>query len=326
MIAEIGVNHDGSVERALEMVDAAAEAGADAVKLQFFRADLLMSRASRLASYQEAAGESDPMAMLRRLELSAEDLAHVAFRAHQRGIHAIVSVFSLELVAEAQRVSWDAYKTASPDIIHRPLLEALARTGRPLIVSTGASTLREVFEACGWLRAVEVAFLQCVSAYPTADEHAAIGAIGEVARATGRVVGYSDHTSRVETAAVAVGAGASILEKHFTYSRDAAGPDHAASLEPEGFAEYVRLARLAWTLLGDGRKRVLDAEHDVREVSRQSIVTTRAIPRGRMIDAADLTMKRPGTGLPPFRLEEVCGRVATRDIEADMPVCEEDLA
>jgi sialic acid synthase SpsE len=326
VIAEIGVNHDGSVDRALEMVDAAAGAGADAVKLQHFRADLLMSRASRLASYQEKAGESDPLAMLRRLELSPEDLAHVAFRAHQRGIHSIVSVFSLELVAEASRISWDAFKTASPDIIHRPLLEALARTGRPLIVSTGASTMREVFDACGWLRGVEAALLQCVSAYPTRDEHAAIGAIGELARATGRVVGYSDHTARVETAAVAVGAGACVLEKHFTHSRSAAGPDHAASLEAHDFAEYVRLARLASRMLGDGRKRVLDAEHDVREASRQSIVTTRSIPRGRMLDASDLTLKRPGTGLPPFLIEEVRGRVSLRDLDADVPIREEDLA
>lgn len=325
VIAEIGVNHDGSVERALEMVDSAADAGADAVKLQFFRAELLMSKASRLAHYQHNAGESDPVAMLKRLELSAEALTHLVFRAHQRGIHAIVSVFSLDLVADANRTQWDAYKTASPDIVHKPLLDALAATGKPLIVSTGASTLEEVTRAAAWVRHHEVAFLQCVSSYPTPEDHAAVAAVADLARATRRVVGYSDHTTRIETAAVAVGAGACILEKHLTYSRSAPGPDHAASLEPRDFAQYVRLARLAHTLLGDGRKRILDPEHDVREASRQSIVAARAIPRGRMIDASDLTAKRPGTGLPPYMLSEVKGRIAAHDIDADMPIREEDL-
>lgn len=325
VIAEIGVNHDGSLDRAVHMVDLAADAGADAVKLQFFRAELLMSKASRLADYQSRAGERDPIAMLKRLELSADDLAHIVFRAHQRGVQAIVSVFSLDLVPEASRLAWDAYKTASPDIIHKPLLDALAATERPLIVSTGASSLEEVTRAAAWLRTREVAFLQCVSSYPTPDHLAAIAAIADLARATRRVVGYSDHTTCVESAAVAVGAGACILEKHFTHDQRAPGPDHAASLEPARFAEYVRLARLAQRLLGDGRKQILDAEYDVREASRQSIVAARGIPRGRMIDAADLTAKRPGTGLPPYMLSELVGRVAAHDIDADTPVREEDL-
>lgn len=124
---------------------------------------------------------------------------------------------------------------------------------------------------------------------------------------------------------MAVGAGACILEKHFTHDRHAHGPDHAASLEPAQFAEYVRLARLAHEMMGEPVKRVLDNEHDVREASRQSVVAARYIPRGRMIDAGDLTAKRPGTGLPPFRLAELVGRVSARDIEADMPLKEEDL-
>ncbi|MBL8746828.1 MAG: N-acetylneuraminate synthase family protein [Phycisphaerae bacterium] len=325
VIAEIGVNHDGSVERGLELIDAAAHAGADAVKLQFFRAELLMSKASRLARYQRHAGESDPFAMLKRLELTAEQLTHLVFRAHQKGVHAIVSVFSLDLVPEAGAMNWDAFKTASPDIVHKPLLDALAARGKPLIISTGASSLEEVARASGWLRKQEVAFLQCVSSYPTPEDHAAVGAIADLAKAIKRVVGYSDHTTRVETAAVAVGAGASILEKHLTLSRLSPGPDHAASLEPAGFAEYVRLAQLAHRLVGDGRKRILDPEHDVREASRQSIVAARNIPRGRMIDPSDLTAKRPGTGLPPYMLNEIAGRVAARDIEADMPIRKEDL-
>jgi len=152
IIAEIGVNHDGSADRALELVDAAAWAGADAVKLQLFRADLLMSRAARLAEYQRAAGEADPIDMLRRLELSFDEMERIGARAHENGLHAIVSVFSVELVPEAERLPWDAYKTASPDIIHKPLLDALAATRRPLIVSAyqaGAAPMRQLLPDAG---------------------------------------------------------------------------------------------------------------------------------------------------------------------------------
>ena len=165
IIAELGVNHDGSVDRALALTEAAAAAGADAIKLQFFRTDLLMSRAAKLAAYQHSAGETDPVAMLRRLELSLDDMARVIDRAHRFNIHAIVTVFSVDLVSEAESLPFDAYKTASPDLIHKPLLGALAATGKPLIVSTGASTLDEITRARDWLApaAERLACLQCVS-------------------------------------------------------------------------------------------------------------------------------------------------------------------
>lgn len=326
VIAELGVNHDGSPERGIELVEAAAAAGADAIKLQFFRAETLMSKAARLAAYQEHAGESDPYAMLERLELSLEEMAPVAYRAHQRGIHAIVTVFSPCLVAEANRLGWDAYKTASPDIINKPLIDALASTDRPLIISTGTSTLDEVSRAAHWVRLHHAAFLQCVSSYPTRDDDASLAGMHAIARATARVVGYSDHTARVETAALAVAAGACILEKHLTHDRAASGPDHAASLEPAPFAEYVQQAKLAHRMLGQARKAPLACEEDVRDVSRQSVVANRGVPRGKMLDSLDLTVKRPGTGIPAYRLEELIGRVAARDIAPDMPIVPEDLA
>lgn len=329
VIAEIGVNHDGSVDRALELVDAAAEAGADAVKLQLFRTDQLMSRAAKLAAYQEAAGESDPLAMLRRLELSPEACARVAERARERGVHAIASVFSLEMVEEAGRVGgtgFDAYKTASPDVVNLPLLQALAQLGRPLIVSTGTSTLEEVAEAVRALRRISdrLAVLQCVSSYPTPEAHAALGGIRALLALHG-TVGYSDHTDLIETGGLAVAAGACILEKHLTYSRSAAGPDHAASLEPDGFRRYVAWARRAFRMLGPESKRVLEIEGDVRGVSRQSIVTTRALPAGHLLRREDLTIKRPGGGLEPRRLEATVGRRLARAVEADAPLVPEDL-
>ena len=344
VIAEIGVNHDGSPQRALQLIESAAWAGAEAVKFQLFRADLLMSRASRLASYQKSAGEEDPVAMLRRLELSADQMAPLVDRAHALGIHAIVTVFSVELVREAARLAWDAYKTASPDIVHRPLLGAVAGTGRAVIVSTGASEVAEVRRAAEWLGSARerLAMLQCVSSYPAAPADAAIGAmeaLREIPGLRGRV-GYSDHTRGVDTGELAADAGACILEKHLTHDRGAMGPDHAASLEPSEFRRYAELARDASVLrlrvgpegpapvdrrLGPPIKRVLDCERDVRAVSRQSVVARRALAAGATLHGDDVTFKRPGTGLAPWRLEEALGRRVVRAIEADMPVMAADI-
>lgn len=344
IIAELGVNHDGSAERAMELVEAAAGAGADAIKLQLFRTDLLMSRAAKLAAYQRAAGERDPVSMLRRLELPVEEMGPLVARAHGLGMGAIVTVFSVELVAAAQGLAWDAYKTASPDVTNRPLLAALMATGRPLIVSTGAAEADEVARAVGWLEgaAGRLALLQCVSCYPTAAADAAVGAMAALRGSGGFAgpVGYSDHTAEVDTGAVAAELGACILEKHFTYDRRTAGPDHAASLEPAEFRAYAELARDASLLRlrlgegapskpdprwGDPHKRVLACERDVRAVSRQSVVARRAIGAGEVLRREDLTVKRPGTGVPPWRLEEVVGRRAARAVEADMPLNEDDL-
>lgn len=344
VIAELGVNHDGSVDRAVAMVDAAADAGADAVKLQLFRAELLMSRASRLAGYQQEAGETDPLEMLRRLELRVSQMGPVVQRALVRGVHAIVTCFSVELVEEAMRLPWHALKTASPDIIHRPLLDALIATGRPMIVSTGAATMGEVLRAVEWLEPARnrLCVLQCVSSYPTPVDRAELGGIVALAHALDVPVGYSDHTSVPETAMDAVASGACVLEKHLTLDKSAAGPDHAASLEPREFRRYVELARQAWRLMrepGDPRheevvsrraaapheKRLSDLERDVRAVSRQSIVTARDLPTGSTLTRADITFKRPGTGLEPWRVGEVLGRVLARDVRADTPLLAADV-
>lgn len=345
VIAEIGVNHDGSVERAVELVRAAAAAGADAAKFQLFRADDLMSRASKLAAYQASAGERDPIEMLRRLELSTDQLRPAVEECRRAGIAAIVTVFSVGLVREAEALGVDAYKSASPDIVHKPLLEAMASTGRPLIVSTGASTIDEVTHALGWLRrsSGSLALLQCVSSYPTPEGMEELAGVRALSRVFEGPVGYSDHTPGIETGARAVLAGATILEKHLTHDRGAAGPDHSASLDPAGFAAYVRLAREVVTsgrlareeklraIRGEPRvplssmKRVLPIEADVRTLSRQSLTTVRDLPAGHVIRREDLTIKRPGTGLEPWRLESVIGRRLAGDVAGDMPLCEKDL-
>lgn len=332
VIAEIGVNHDGLVSRAQELVDAAAEAGADAVKFQYFRAEMLMSRGAMLASYQSRAGERDAIAMLARLELDLDQLSSVVERARRRGVHAIVSVFSEPLVRGAETLGWDAYKVASPDIVNRPLLRSLLGTGRPLILSTGASTLDEVTRTLAWMerergeRAASTAVLQCVSSYPTQERCASLAGIGALREATGLCVGYSDHTESEDTGSLAVAAGAYILEKHLTHSRGANGPDHAASLEPDQFARYVRAARRAHAMMGLPGKAVLEIEQDVRRASRQSVVAARAIAPGQRIGPDDIACKRPGTGISAWAFDGVLGRVAARAIAPDVPITQEDLA
>lgn len=377
MIAEIGVNHDGEVARALELTRAAAEAGADAVKLQYFETDRLLSKAAKLATYQKAAGETDPVAMLRRLELSLDEMANVVDLAHELGIHAIVTVFSVELVKPASELAWDAYKSASPDSVNDPLIEALATAGKPLIMSTGASTIDELEQRLFGLLIGQLPNfipLHCVSSYPTRPEDANIGGMYEFLeryqfltspKGVPSACGYSDHTAEIDTGALAVRLGASMLEKHFTYDQGAQGPDHAASLTVPQFAEYVRLAKDAeapevydhlvtmgrwwWkstrterrfrlsreqalaiaetdVRYGPLKKTVLDCERNVREVARQSLATTRDIGPGETLTRNHLTIKRPGTGLEPFRLDEVIGKRLARSVEADTPLVEDDLA
>jgi sialic acid synthase SpsE len=335
VIAELGVNHDGSTQRALDLTRAAARAGAHAVKLQCFTADLLMSRAARLASYQAAAGETDPADMLRRLELPLDAMARVIDLAHALNIHAIVTVFSLELVAPARALPWDAFKFASPDIVNRPLLEAVAADGRPLILSTGAAEPDEIELALGWLTHARdrTALLQCVSSYPTPQDHAELGGIPALQSLFPGPVGYSDHTPDEDTGALAAALGAVILEKHTTHSRAAPGPDHAASLEPDELARYVQLSRRAAAFRADPRlaraqpvKRLLPLERDVRALSRQSVVATRPLEPGLTLTRADLTIKRPGAGIPAARLAEIIGRRTARTVHPDTPLLDEDLA
>lgn len=327
VIAEIGVNHDGDPDRAVELTEAAADAGANAVKLQHFVTDRLMSRAAKLAAYQRAAGETDPIAMLRRLELPPDDMARVVARAQELDIAAIVTVFSVELVGVAASMGFDAWKSASPDVVNKPLLHAYALSEMPIIVSTGAAELDEVTRAAGWLEPARdrLAMLQCVSSYPAPEN--ALGGIPAIERATGLPVGYSDHTQSIDTGRLAVEAGAVLLERHITHDRGARGPDHAASLEPREFAEYTRRAKEA-AFVGSPapRKTVLECERDVRTVARQSIVATRDLPEGHLLTRDDLTIKRPGTGLGAWRLEEAIGARTSEAIEADTPITEPHIA
>lgn len=307
VIAEIGVNHDGDPARAESLVDEAADAGADAVKFQWFEPRRLLSRSAELVAYQKASGEHDPISMLDRLRLDADGLERARLRAVHHGLLSVVTVFSPELVVEADQLEWDLYKTASPDVVNRPLLEALSSTGKPLIISTGGASLSEVHQAVNWIEPHSPALLHCVSSYPTPIESAMLGGIQALASEFDLVVGYSDHTVSTRSGGLAVACGARILEKHLTWNREANGPDHSASIEPEEFLRYVRFARDARAMIGRSGKNPLPLERDVITASRQSVAVLRNIPADQVLVRDDLTTMRPGTGIPAASLLEFVG-------------------
>lgn len=335
VIAEIGVNHDGRVERAIELIGAAAEAGADAVKFQLFRPDRLLSTEAELAGYQ--AGQAASAAeLLGWLTLTVEELGQARDAAAGRGLAFVVTPFSLGDVEDLAGLGIDAVKIASPDVVNTPLLEAAAGLGVPMVVSTGAADLNELKPAARLLaghRAIRQTawqgsvgtLLQCVSSYPTPIAEAGLGGMAvlrgllDEAGGSAVAVGYSDHTGGVggmETGGWAVAAGAAVLEKHLTYDRSAAGPDHAASLDPAGFAVYVGRVREAASAMGGREKVVGELERDVRRVSRQSVAAAVDLSVGVVLERGHLTVMRPGTGVPAAQLGRVVGRRLRRAVEA----------
>lgn len=326
VVAELGVNHDGSPQRALRLLELACEAGADAVKLQVFRAGTLVQGEGLLAAYQrDAAGSSAEL--LRRLELAPEALELVAGHARRLGLPLLATPFSLSDVPVCGRLGLSAVKIASPDVVNHLLLESAATLGLPMLVSTGAATSEEVDAAVALLEGAGATFLllHCVSAYPAPPEHAHLRFIGELARRYGRAVGYSDHVPGTRAGALAVAAGAVLLERHFTDDTTRPGPDHAASSDPAEFARYVAEVREAWTLMGRGDKRLLPVEEDVRKVSRQSLVLEQPLRAGEPLQKEHLTTRRPGTGLLPDTYRRWLGRCARRDLPAGTMLTADDL-
>jgi N,N'-diacetyllegionaminate synthase len=319
VVAEIGVNHDGKLERAIQLVHAAQQAGADAVKLQIFSAERLMHRSSVFARYQKTLlHDPTPTDMLRRFELSETDVRVIVDEIRQVGLIPLATPFSLEDVDEIEALDLPAIKIASPDIVNWPLLRRAAATGLPLLVSTGAANINEVSSSVAWLRGwgSPFALLHCISSYPTPPDDANLCWIDELARRFNIPTGFSDHTTQILCGALAVTAGAAIIEKHLTYDRNAQGPDHAASFDPKEFTQYVQFLRLAERMRGLPGKHVLQSEQDVRTVSRQSVVAARDLPHGHLIQETDLTVQRPGTGIPASALPSLIGCKIDKPIQS----------
>ncbi len=321
IIAEAGVNHDGSLDKALQMVDVAAQAGADVIKFQVFRADDLATAAAPAAAYQEVSGVQSQRDMLRRLELRDDDLMQIQGRCQARGIAFLATPFGPVEIDRLCDLGVPALKIASTDLNNVPFLRKAAETGLPLIVSTGASTEGEIMAAVddlrNWGAGRRTVLLHCISGYPAPLNSANLRAIVRLGDMFEVPAGFSDHTTSTDIAGWAVAAGACVLEKHFTLDPSASGPDHAMSLDPERLALYVAAARQAEIALGDGDVGMTAVEDDVRTKARKSVVAAQRIPAGQTIAADMLSVKRPAGGIEPRDVDQLVGRQAAVDIEAD---------
>lgn len=324
VVAEAGVNHDGSVGVARELIHAAADAEADAVKFQVFSADRLVTRQAPAAAYQTRADRGGTQYdILSRLQLSRERFVELAEYARHCDIEFLATPFGVEDLRFLVSIGIPAIKLASTDIVNEPLLAAAAGSGLPVIASTGAARIEEIGRAVERLRrpgAGPLALLHCVSCYPTPETRANLAAIGELARVFGCVTGFSDHTESVTIGGYAVAAGARIIEKHFTLDRGRTGPDHAFSLEPGQLAEYIRAVRHAERLMGDGCIGPQECEEEIRRLARGRIVSAREIRAGEVLDCGMLTIKRAGDGIVASEFQSVIGRRVKADIPADTAI------
>ena len=328
VIAEAGVNHDGDVDVAHRLIDAAADAGASAVKFQTFVPEALASAGAPTAAYQrERDGADDQRAMLERLALPTEAWAALQAHARERGIVFLSTPFDEASADLLDQLDVPAFKVGSGELTNLPFLSVLARRGRPLIVSTGMATMVEVAAAVDAIRATgerQLALLHCVSSYPAAPDDANLAAMATMREAFGLQTGWSDHTPGIELPVAATALGAAIIEKHLTLDRDRHGPDHAMSMEPEEFAAMVAAIRSTSRAVGDGDKVPTDAEREIASVARRSLHWTRDLPAGTTIEAGHLTAQRPGTGLSPARTVDLVGRRTTRAVTAGALVLAED--
>jgi N,N'-diacetyllegionaminate synthase len=329
VIAEAGVNHNGDPALALRLVDAAASGGADAVKFQTFDPDVLALAGAETAGYQRRqTGAASQLDMLRALALPRDALEAAARRADALGIAFLSTPFDVASVRLLAELGVPAYKVGSGDLTNPILLRAVAADGRPVLLSTGMGTLAEVDAAVELLRSAgdpPLVVLQCTTAYPAAIEDANLRTIGVLAERYATPVGLSDHTLGITAAVAATALGAAVIEKHLTLDRSLPGPDHAASLEPDELRGLVDAVRDAHAALGDGEKRPAASEEEMRRVARRSLVVRHALRAGVRLAAGDLDARRPGSGIPAMRFDDVVGRVLRRDVAADALLDPADL-
>jgi N,N'-diacetyllegionaminate synthase len=324
VIAEAGVNHNGDLALAKQLIDVAAEAGADLVKFQTFNADRQVTRSAKKADYQTQTTDSQESQheMLRRLELTVDMHKELIAHCATRKIGFFSTGFDNESTDLLVSLGQNHFKIPSGEITNLPYLRHIGQFGKAVILSTGMATLGEieaaidVLEQAGVPR-IKITVLHCTTEYPTPMVEVNLRAMQGIGAAFGVAVGYSDHTPGIEVAIAAVALGATVIEKHFTLDRDLPGPDHKASLEPEELKAMVAAIRNIEVALGDGIKRLTPSEAKNKPVARKSIVAAVEIRKGQIFTADSLTAKRPGTGVSPMRWDEVIGRAAPRNFAAD---------
>lgn len=323
IIAEAGVNHNGDLRLARKMIEVAAEAGADAIKFQTFRAEKLVTREAAKANYQKINTGDDretQYEMLKKLELNEEEHKELMEHCRRMKILFLSTPFDLESAALLERIGVEAYKISSGDLTDIPLIEAVASCGKPVFISTGMGSLGEVEEAVAAAKRMnngELVLLHCTTSYPAAYREVNLRAMLTLKEAFKLPVGYSDHTPGLEIPAAAVALGARVIEKHFTLDKDLPGPDQRISLTPGELRAMVRCIRNVEAALGDGHKSSTAGEEEAKKVARKSIVAACNIPKGTVITRELLTVKRPGTGLPPGFIKYLLGKKAKVALKKD---------
>ena len=325
IIAEAGVNHNGSLKLAKQLVDVAAAAGVDIVKFQTFRAENLVSEQAVQADYQKRnLGSSDQsqFSMLKKLELSQADHRILFEYCREKGVSFLSTAFDFESIDFLATLKPDLWKIPSGEITNYPYLKRIAQFRKPVILSTGMSTLGEITAAMNVLEEFglsrnQITVLHCNTEYPTPMCDVNLRAMQTIAAELKVNTGYSDHTVGIEIPVAAVALGATVIEKHFTLDRNLTGPDHKASLEPQELKAMVSAIRNVELALGDGVKRVSDSERKNKSIARKSIVAACPIKKGEFFSENNVTVKRPGDGISPMFWEQVLGKMAGKDFQAD---------
>lgn len=321
IIAEAGVNHNGSLDVAKQLVDTAYACGADIVKFQTANLDSLVSKNAPMAAYQKRniGIEESQKDMLKKLALSFDDFVEIAHYCKQVGITFLSTPFDIESVHFLNNMQ-DVWKIPSGEITNYPYLVEIAKTGKKIILSTGMAEMDEIEEAVKLLKdngACEITILHCTTEYPTPIEDVNLNVMKKLKEKFNCSIGYSDHTQGIEVDLAAVALGATVIEKHFTLDRNMPGPDHKASLEPKELKAMVDGIRKIELALGKDEKKPLSEELKNRDVARKSIVAKRRIKVGEILSAENITTKRPGTGINPMMWPYVLGTRAVRDFEED---------
>jgi N,N'-diacetyllegionaminate synthase len=321
VIAEVGVNHNGSLAMAKKLIDVAVAAGADAVKFQMCDPDEMVTKSAPKAAYQKKNKASESQYdMLMRYFFDVREHKILKAYAKKKGIIFFSTPFSLKDAHKLAKLGMPVWKVGSSDTNNYPQLRIMAKTRKPIILSTGMSDLAEVKGSVEMLTRAQsgpLVVLHCTTSYPTEDKDVNLRAMLTMQKVLGVPVGYSDHTLGTEVATAAVALGACVIEKHITLSNKLPGPDHFASLEPKAFAQLVSAIRRVERIMGSGKKVLTRGEVVIAKVARKSIVAARPIPKGKIITADDLTYKRPGTGLPPSGTDKLIGTRARKTYRPD---------
>lgn len=322
IIAEAGVNHNGSLKLAKQLIDTAAEAGADIVKFQTFKAEKLVSKFAEKAEYQKATTDASAsqFSMLKRLELNLDMHKELLNYCESKGIQFLSTPFDIDSAKFLVELGLDLIKVPSGEITNLPYLREVGRLKKRIILSTGMSDLGEIEDALSILRengTTDITVLHCNTEYPTPLEDVNLLAMNTIKDALKVEVGYSDHTLGIEVPIAAAALGAKVIEKHFTLDKNMAGPDHRASLEPHELKKMVECIRNIEMILGDGIKKPSKSEQKNINIARKSIVASCDIIKGQTFSKYNLTVKRPGDGISPLRWDEVIGRIAKKDFKAD---------